>query len=99
MVGNYDLHYLRIASAKSLTHPGNLIFVYASALDRQRARRVNTHHRNLVVIIKRPEIVSDVALIFAKWLQKARVDIMQRNIMIAWDYNLWFGQPIEKRAC
>src|SRR6266850_4876856 len=99
MVGNHDLYHLRIAGVKPIAHPGNLIFIDTPSLDSQRPRRIDTHHRNLVVVIERLEIVSYIALVFAKWLQEAREDIMQRNVMIAWDDDLRFRQVIQKRAC
>ena len=96
MMGNYNLYDPGIASTKSLTHPRDLFFVDAPFFDRQRARGVDTQDRNLVVIVKRSQIVCDIASVFAQRLKETSSHIMERHVVVTRHNNLRVGQAIEK---
>ena len=68
MMSDDDFNYLRIENTEPLAHKCDLVFVNATALDRQRTCRVDSQHRDFFVMVKRPQIVGDKAAVLAQRL-------------------------------
>jgi len=72
--------------------------VHPAALVRQRARRVDAEHRDLVVHERGREVVGDVAPVAGQRLREPRDQVDQRNIVIPGHHDLRLRQRIEKGA-
>ena len=92
VVCDHDLGYLVSKNTKFIAHPFDLESIDASSFNCQRSGRADSNDSNLVIKIKRPQVVGDKTSILVERLQKAREWIVQWHIVIAGNDDLRMRQ-------
>ena len=97
MCNNY-LYDVRPNRAEPLSKPGYLCFVYAPALERQRAGCVYPKDRNLVIDIGWPEVIRNMPPVLLERAREPRKDIVKGDIVIPGHNDLGTRKRIQERS-
>ena len=87
----------RIDAAQALGRPPDLARVQPSAAERQRARAVQAHHRDLFVDVDRFEIVGDELPVAPERAQEAPREVVERHVVIAWHHQVRALERLDER--
>jgi hypothetical protein len=98
MMRHHDFGYIGAKRTKLLTEPGDLGLVDATTFDRQRPGGVDAEDSDLFIDIERMHVVGNVTPILVEWENEAEQDVVQRNVVIARDYDLGPRQLVKKSA-
>jgi hypothetical protein len=96
VMGHDDARAIFPARFQPRATPGHLPRVDAAILERERARGINAYDRDFVIVLKRFEVLADVALVVPERFHGAGVHVVQRHIMIAGNNNLRRRKSVQK---
>lgn len=96
MMRDNHLQFLVVDAAQLVNQLLDLLLAYASALDRQRPRRIDAENCHRVIVILRGQVVCDVLFEFRKGIHEPVEDIVKRHIVIAGNDELRLRKPAEK---
>src|SRR6185295_224667 len=93
-----NLYDAGIKRTEFLSQPCNLSPVDAPAFDSERSRRVYSEYRDLIISIKRPQVIGDVAPILFQRLRESSKYIVQGNVVITRHHDLRLRERIQEFA-